>query len=206
MGNILTSITNTPSFEEHLKQLRKCQRCVLQLPLGAKPIVQLSKTAKILIIGQAPGRKAHNSGLPFNDPSGDRLRSWLNMTSAQFYDEKEIAIMPMGFCYPGENPKGGDLPPLAVCAPLWHAKTLGYLNNVQLTLLVGQYAQAYYLGKERKKTLTETVKTWRDYQPFYFPLPHPSWRNTGWIKAHPWFQEDVLPALEEKVWSILRPE
>lgn len=199
------SPTHPLSFEEHLRQLRSCMRCALDLSLGAKPIVQLSPQAKILIIGQAPGTIAHHTGLPFNDQSGERLRSWLKMDRAQFYKEQDIAIMPMGFCYPGRNPKGGDLPPMSVCAPLWHARTMHYLTRVQLTLLVGQYAQTCYLKEKRKKTLTQTVAAWKEYGSTYFPLPHPSWRNTGWCRSHPWFEETVLPELQKRVWSILKP-
>nr|WP_051908891.1 uracil-DNA glycosylase family protein [Candidatus Paracaedibacter acanthamoebae] len=191
------------SFEKHLENLKSCQNCTPTLPLGANPIVQLSPQAKILIIGQAPGTKAHYTNRPFNDPSGDRLRSWLNLSREQFYNEKELAIMPMGFCYPGRNPKGGDLPPPSCCAPLWHAKTLAFLPNIQLTLLIGQYSQRYYLGTKRKKTLTETVKSWTEYLPTYFPLPHPSWRNNEWYKANNWFETEVLPDLHTRVQSIL---
>ncbi len=194
----------TLSFEKHLENLRACKNCTLTLPLGANPIVQLSPTAKILIIGQAPGTKAHYSNRPFNDPSGDRLREWLNISRDQFYNEKDFAIMPMGFCYPGRNPKGGDLPPVPCCAPLWHARTLTYLSQLQLILLVGQYSQKYYLGKLRKKNLTETVRAWPEYLPTYFPLPHPSWRNIEWCKSHPWFEAKVLPDLRARVHAILQ--
>ncbi|MBW8308747.1 MAG: uracil-DNA glycosylase family protein [Candidatus Paracaedibacteraceae bacterium] len=192
------------SFEKHLENLRACQNCALTLPLGANPIIQLSPKAKILIIGQAPGTKAHYTNRPFNDPSGDRLREWLSLSRDQFYDEKEIAIMPMGFCYPGRNPKGGDLPPLSCCAPLWHVRTLSYLPQLQLILLVGQYSQQYYLGNKRKKNLTETVKSWKEYFPTYFPLPHPSWRNNGWCRSNPWFETEVLSDLRVRVHSILQ--
>lgn len=197
--------SSVDSFSQHLEKLRACQNCVEKLPLGANPIVQLFPTAKILIIGQAPGTKAHFSHLPFNDASGDRLRSWLQISREQFYDKNQIAIMPMGFCYPGRHPKGGDLPPLPECAPLWHLETLKYLPHIQLILLVGQYSQAYYLGQKRKKTLTETIKSWKEFLPTYFPLPHPSWRNSGWLKANKWFEVDVLPDLQERVHAALRP-
>jgi uracil-DNA glycosylase family 4 len=190
-------------FSRHLEKLKSCQNCASSLPLGANPVVQLSPRAKILIIGQAPGTKAHQTNAPFNDASGDRLRLWLKMTREQFYNADNIALMPMGFCYPGRNPKGGDLPPLTACAPLWHEATLKHLPNIQLILLVGQYAQAYYLKNNRKKTLTETVKSWQEFLPTYFPLPHPSWRNNGWRKNNPWFETDLLPELQHRVWSIL---
>lgn len=193
------------SFEKHLEKLKACQHCALSLPLGANPIIQISPHAKILIIGQAPGTKAHLTGMPFNDSSGDRLRSWLKMNREQFYNKNEIAIMPMGFCYPGRHPKGGDLPPTSACAPLWHLQTLKYLSNIRLILLVGQYAQAHYLKNKRKKTLTETVKAWQEFLPTYFPLPHPSWRNNGWCRINDWFETDVLPELQHRIWSILKP-
>lgn len=196
-------ITENSSFDQYLEKLRSCQNCALTLSLGANPIVQLSPQAKILIIGQAPGTRAHQTNMPFNDASGDRLRLWLNMSREQFYNEKEIAIMPMGFCYPGRHHKGGDLPPSSVCAPLWHGKTLNYLPNIGLILLVGQYSQAYYLGNRRKKTLTDTVKSWQEYLPTYFPLPHPSWRNNGWFRANEWFETEALVELQKRVQSIL---
>lgn len=192
------------SFEVALNNLRACQNCAARLPLGANPIVQLSPQAKILIVGQAPGTKAHHSKLTFNDPSGDRLRQWLNVTRDQFYNDKRIAIMSMGFCYPGRNPRGGDLPPLQACAPLWHRRMLNFLPNINLILLVGQYAQAYYLGNRRKRTLAETVHAWREYLPTYFPLPHPSWRNTAWCQANPWFEVEVIPELQARVRELLK--
>ncbi len=198
-----SSSATEPLFEAQLKELRSCQNCASSLPLGPNPVVQLSPKAKILIVGQAPGTKAHYSTLTFNDPSGDRLRRWLHVNREQFYNEDEFAIMPMGFCYPGRNPKGGDLPPLAACAPLWHRRMLYFLPNIQLTLLVGQYSQAYYLGDRRKRTLTETVRSWSEFLPTYFPLPHPSWRNTGWCKLNPWFEADVIPELQRRVHAIL---
>lgn len=191
-------------FEEFLSKVKSCQQCASILPLGPNPVVQIAPQAKILIIGQAPGTKAHYSKLPFNDPSGDRLRSWLNVNREQFYNEHQFALMPMGFCYPGRNPKGGDLPPIPVCAPLWHSKVLGYLPRVQLVLLVGQYSQAYYLGNHKKKTLTETVRSWEEFAPIYFPLPHPSWRNTAWCRRNPWFESELIPQLQMQVQAILQ--
>lgn len=191
-------------FSKHLEELKSCQNCAASLPLGANPVVQISPQAKILVIGQAPGTKAHQTGMPFNDASGDRLREWLNLSREQFYNEKEIAIMPMGFCYPGRYSRGGDLPPASACAPLWHSRTLKFLPNIQLMLLVGQYSQAYYLGDKRKKTLTETVKSWQEFLPTYFPLPHPSWRNNGWCRVNDWFETDVLPELKARVHSVLK--
>lgn len=192
------------SFDEQLKNLRSCTYCEPNLPLGANPIVQLSPAAKILIVGQAPGTKAHFSNLTFNDNSGDRLRSWLRVTRDQFYDPNLVAIMPMGFCYPGRNEKGGDLPPMKVCAPMWHPRMVPYLENIQVTLLVGQYAHAYYLKDRRKRTLAETVYARDEYLPTYFPLPHPSWRNVAWSSQNPWFEAEVLPELGNLVQRILK--
>jgi uracil-DNA glycosylase len=157
-----------------------------------------------MIIGQAPGTKVHDSGIPWNDKSGDRLREWLGIDADVFYDEARIAIVPMGFCFPGQDSKGGDLPPRPECAPAWHPQLLALLPKVDLTLLVGQYAQARYLGAQRKDTLTDTVKAWRDYGPNYMPLPHPSWRNTGWLKKNPWFEKDLLPVLRKRVAQFLK--
>jgi uracil-DNA glycosylase len=159
-------------------------------------------TARLLVVGQAPGRKVHDTGIPWNDPSGDRLRSWLGMDRDTFYDESRIAIIPTGLCFPGTG-KGGDLPPRPECAPLWHPPLLAELPNIRLTLLIGQYAQAYYLGPRRKKTLTETVAAWKEYLPEYLPLPHPSPRNQMWLKRNPWFERDLLPVLRQKVSEAL---
>lgn len=155
--------------------------------------MQIDPSAKILIIGQAPGIKAHETGVPWNDQSGDRLRSWLGVSREEFYDERKIAIMPMGFCYPGKG-KSGDLPPRPECAPLWHDKILSYLPHIQLTLLIGQYAQEKYLRDSRKETLTETVRAWKEYRKNGFlPLVHPSPRNQIWLKKNPWFEQQVIP-------------
>lgn len=164
--------------------------------------MRASPTAKILIVGQAPGRKVHETGIPWNDPSGDLLREWLQLTREQFYDESRIAIIPTGLCYPGTE-KGSDLPPRTECAPQWHPKLRAVLPQIELTLLIGRYAQAYYLGKKCKRTLAETVAAWREYSPGYFPLPHPSPRNRLWLKKNPWFEKDVLPVLRQKTCSIL---
>jgi uracil-DNA glycosylase len=179
-------------------EVRACTVCTAHLPLGPRPIVRGKQSAKLLIISQAPGTKVHNTGLSFNDRSGDRLRDWLGIDRDTFYDEARIAIMGMGFCYPGVNGKGGDLPPRKECAPLWHPKLLPLYTNVELILLVGSYAVSRYLP-ERKDTLSDTVAAWRDYGPRFVPLPHPSWRNTGWLKAHPWFEEDLVPYLRRRV-------
>ncbi|HAS41525.1 MAG TPA: IclR family transcriptional regulator [Microscillaceae bacterium] len=190
------------TLEELLAEIRTCKVCEEHLPLGPNPVVSGQKTAKIMIIGQAPGTKVHASGVPWDDASGDRLRDWLQMDKEVFYDDAQVAIMPMGFCYPGRG-KGGDLPPRSECAPLWHQRLLEQLPNIQLTLLIGQYAQKYYLGKKRKKTLTETVKSYEEYQPNFFPLVHPSPRNAIWQSKNPWFNEDIVPALQATVQKIL---
>jgi len=190
------------TLEELLAEIRTCKVCEEHLPLGPNPVVSGQKTAKIMIIGQAPGTKVHASGVPWDDASGDRLRDWLQMDKEVFYDDAQVAIMPMGFCYPGRG-KGGDLPPRPECAPLWHERLLEQLPNIQLTLLIGQYAQKYYLGKKRKKTLTETVKSFQEYQPDFFPLVHPSPRNAIWQSKNPWFNEDIVPALQATAQKIL---
>lgn len=190
-----------------LAGIRACTVCAEHLPLGPRPVVRAAPTAKLLIIGQAPGTRVHESGIPWNDRSGDRLRDWLQLDRESFYDETRIAIMPMGLCYPGVDAKGGDLPPRRECAPLWHERLTAHLPNVELTLLVGQYAQRHYLGKRRSKTLTETVAGHADYLPEGFlPLPHPSWRTTGWQKKNPWFDEQLLPVLRQRVHDLVRED
>lgn len=182
---------------ELLTDIRSCQRCADHLPLGANPVVQIAADAKLLIIGQAPGTKVHASGIPWNDPSGDRLRSWLQMDKTRFYDPEQVAIMPMGFCYPGKG-RSGDLPPRPECAPLWHNRLLQHLPNLELTLLIGQYAQRYYLD-DSYKTLTERVQNWQQCPSLYLPLPHPSPRNTLWLKKNPWFEAEVVPELRSRL-------
>ncbi len=192
-----------PELSEVLQQARACQVCKEHLPLGPRPVVRAQETARIMIVGQAPGTKVHESGIPWNDASGNRLREWLNLDPEVFYDDSRIAIVPMGFCYPGRNPKGGDNPPRPECAPLWHPPLRASLPKVELILLVGQYAQAFYLGKTKKKTLTETVKNWREYAPEFLPTPHPSWRSTMWLKKNPWFEEEIVPELRARVKALL---
>ncbi len=162
-------------------------------------MVQAAPSARLLIIGQAPGTKVHETGIPFNDPSGDRLRDWLGVNRETFYDPTRIAIMPMGFCYPGRLERGGDKPPRPECAPHWHAQLRARLPNIALTLLVGQYSQACYLGQRRGRTLTDTVKNWRAFGPDFLPTPHPSWRTLNWAKKNPWFEAEVLPELKRRV-------
>ncbi|MCG6278990.1 uracil-DNA glycosylase family protein [Vibrio vulnificus] len=190
-------------LEPLLNQIRACQVCASALPLGANPVVQAHSEAKILIIGQAPGTKVHHSSIPWNDASGNRLRVWLDIEKPTFYDPKQIAIMPMGFCYPGRG-QSGDLPPRKECAPLWHEALLKHLPNIELTLLIGQYAQNRYLSN-KPKTLTETVQNWQAWLPDYLPLPHPSPRNTLWLRKNPWFEEQTVPYLRQQVHQPLSP-
>lgn len=192
-------------FKSLISQVRQCTLCAEYLPLGPRPVFQLHETARILIVSQAPGRRVHETGLPFNDPSGDRLREWLNMPREIFYDPHRIAILPMGLCFPGTG-KSGDLPPRPECAPAWRSALLSHLRNIELTLLVGQYAQAYYFARQGKKpaaTLTENVRSWREFWPDIVLLPHPSPRNNLWLRRNPWFEEEVIPALRERVAMIL---
>lgn len=176
--------------------------CVKHLPLGPRPVLQANSKARLLIIGQAPGKKVHESGVPWDDTSGKRLRTWLGITPEQFYDEKKVALVPMGFCYPGTG-KSGDLPPREECAPLWHQKILDLMPQVQLRLLLSQYAQKYYLGSKQKSSLTETVREWKSYTPTYLPLPHTSPRNNIWLKKNPWFEIELIPYLRRRIRMIL---
>lgn len=176
--------------------MRACQACAAHLPLGPRPVIRVSATARLLIAGQAPGTKVHETGIPWNDPSGDRLRLWLAMDRETFYDQSRIAILPMGFCYPGRLAQGGDRPPRPECAPLWRRRLLDLMPQIRLTLLVGTYAQAHTLGPA---PMTARVRSFADHLPAYFPLPHPSWRTTAWERKNPWFAEMVLPALRRAV-------
>ena len=185
------------SLEQLLSQIRACRACERELPYVPRPILRATVTSRLLIVGQAPGVRAHQSGIPWNDSSGERLREWMNVDRESFYDERRIAIIPMGYCYPGRG-KSGDLPPRRECAKLWLDQLLNHLPQVQLTLLVGQYAQSHYLGSRRKSTLTDTVRTWRDYKPTFLPLPHPSGRNNAWLRRNPWFEAEVIPALRRR--------
>ncbi len=183
------------------KDITHCTICEKHLKLGVNPVVQLDADARILIAGQAPGVKAHNSGVPFDDASGDRLRNWLGVSKEQFYDPKLFAILPMGFCYPGKG-KSGDLAPRPECAPAWREKVLNELKQLELTLLIGQYAQAYHLGG-RYQSVTESVQAWRYDWPKRVALPHPSPRNNIWLKKNTWFETDLLPALKEQVQGLI---
>jgi len=187
-----------------LGEVRACRRCEPHLPLGPRPVLRAQAEARVLIVGQAPGTRVHATGIPWNDPSGDRLREWLAVDRETFYDEQRFAIIPTGLCYPGRG-RSGDLPPRPECAPTWHPRLRALLPNVELTLLVGQYAQAYYLGVRRKTTLTATVHAWREYLPDFLPLPHPSPRNTRWLQLNAWFDADVLPELRRRVHAACGP-
>lgn len=185
-----------------LEDVRSCEHCIKDLPHGARPIVQVHPSAKILIAGQAPGAKVHASGIPFDDPSGDRLRSWMGVGKKAFYDATTIAILPMGFCYPGTG-KSGDLPPRKECAALWRQDLLNLMPEIQLTLVVGLYAVAWHLPDKKREPLTSTVKSWRDHWPTKLPLPHPSPRNNIWLKKNPWFEKEVIPSLQDRVHRVL---
>ncbi|WP_339387397.1 uracil-DNA glycosylase family protein [Vibrio caribbeanicus] len=184
-------------LEQLLAEIRACRVCQNELTLGCNPVIQAASSAKILIIGQAPGTKVHQTSVPWNDLSGQRLRQWLQIDSDTFYDPHQVAIMPMGLCYPGKG-KSGDLPPRKECAPLWHHQILPLLPQIKLTLLIGQYAQNYYLN-DKPKTLTETVRHWQKWAPHFLPLPHPSPRNTLWLRKNPWFEETALPIIQTQV-------
>lgn len=192
----------TVSIARVLTEVRQCAACAAHIPNRPRPILQAGAAARIVIIGQAPGSKVHESGVPWQDQSGDRLRDWTGLDEATFYDPSRIALVPMGFCYPGAA-DGADLPPRPECAPLWHARLLPLLPQVTLTLLVGIHAQAYYLRDAGKATMTERVRGFATVAPKFFPLPHPSWRSTGWMRRNPWFEAEVLPALRRRMRSAL---
>ncbi len=189
------------SLDSLLVKVRGCEICSSDLPLGPRPIVQISQTARILVAGQAPGRKVHDSGVPWDDPSGIRLREWMGIGTELFYDPAQVALVPMGLCYPGAG-SSGDLPPRRECAPAWRAPLLKELHDLELTLVIGRYAQEYHL-REGASSVTETVKKWRDSWPNIIPLPHPSPRNNIWLKRNPWFAEELLPALQQRVGAVL---
>ena len=168
-----------------------------------RPVAWFAPGARLLIAGQAPGLRVHESGIPFNDPSGDRLRDWMGVSREVFYDKSRIAILPMAFCFPGYNAKGSDLPPPPICAKTWRDRVMAHLPDIRLTLLIGGYAQSWHLGLPRSARVTETVQNWRSHLPAALPLPHPSWRNTGWLKKHPWFEAELLPILRTRVAEVL---
>lgn len=185
------------------REARACCVCEKHLPHEPRPVFLVGRQARVLIVGQAPGRRVHETGLPWNDPSGDVLRQWLALDRETFYDTARIAIVPAGLCYPG-TVNGADLPPQPECAPRWQPRFRSSLPFVEMTLLIGSYAQAYYLKDRKKQTLAETVRAFRDYLPEFFVLPHPSWRNKGWIRKNPWFESQVIPALRRRVNTCIR--
>ena len=189
-------------MDQLLKEVRSCVVCEQFLPNPPRPIVQASTKSKVVIIGQAPGQKVQNSGIPWDDPSGKELRRWLGITEQQFYDPDLIALLPMGFCYPGKG-KSGDLPPRPECAPLWHHQILSKLKEVRLTLLIGQYAQKYYLGDNFNPSITENVRRFKEYLPEFMPLVHPSPRNRIWQRKNPWFEKEIIPELRKQVGRVI---
>lgn len=192
----LDNVSSTLS--ELVREVRGCTRCAAHLPLGPRPVFQIDARATILVAAQAPGTKVHASGRPFTDPSGDRLRAWMGIDEATFYDPQRLAIIPMGFCYPGRG-SGGDLPPRPECAPAWRQRLLAQLPNIRLTLVIGQYARDWHLPETRRLTLTETVSRYAEFGPACIPLPHPSPRNNRWLQKNPWFERDVVPVLAQRV-------
>ncbi|MDE1931724.1 MAG: uracil-DNA glycosylase family protein [Alphaproteobacteria bacterium] len=191
------------SLDELLARLSGCRVCAKHLPLGPRPVLQVVPSARILILSQAPGTRVHETGLNFNDRSGDRLREWMGVDRDTFYDDRCVAVMGMAFCYPGRDAKGGDLPPRPECAPLWHPDLLAHLPKVALTLLVGSYAIEYYMPDVKRQSMTETVKAWRLAPAGILPLPHPSWRTTFWEKQNPWFRRTLIPELRRRVAALL---
>lgn len=189
-------------MEGLLHEIRQCTICSKHLELGVRPVVSAHPKAKIVIIGQAPGAKVHNSGVPWDDASGKQLRKWLNVSNEDFYDETKFAIVPMGFCYPGKG-KSGDLPPRPECAPQWHQQLFDVMPNIEFVILIGMFAQKHYLKEKAKRTLTETVANFKEYLPSYLPLPHPSPRNRFWLTKNPWFEVEVIPDLKKKVKELL---
>ena len=202
---MITSTMPDPAYstlEALLTAVRACRACEAHLPLGPRPVVRAAASARILIVGQAPGLRVHTTGLPWDDSSGARLRGWMDVTKDAFYDESRIAIIPMGYCYPGRG-NNGDLPPRPECARLWLAQLLANLPRIELTLLVGLYAQRHFLGARRKRSLAATIRAWREYSPTYLPLPHPSPRNTPWLQRNSWFERQLLPELRSRSEAIL---
>jgi uracil-DNA glycosylase len=193
------------SLEAVLSEIRACRACAHELPHAPRPIVRVRPETRLLICGQAPGRRVHESGLPFDDPSGERLRAWMGIDRATFYGDPAIGVAAMAFCYPGTDGAGADLPPPPRCAALWRARLLAALPRVELTLLVGGYAQRWTLKGEARGSMTETVRGWRSFTPSLLPLPHPSWRNSAWLKRNPWFEAEVAPYLRDRVAALLAP-
>jgi uracil-DNA glycosylase len=191
------------SLDALLSDIAACRACEGDLPHAPRPVVRVFPETRLLICGQAPGNRVHQSGMPFTDPSGDRLRKWMGVDYETFYADRRIGVAAMAFCFPGTNPRGGDFPPPKRCAQMWRPQLLEQLPKVELTLLVGSYAQDWALGDRAKASMTETVAAWRDYAPTLLPMPHPSWRNTAWLKRNPWFEEEVAPYLRHRVADIL---
>ena len=198
-----TGLIADPAFSRLVAEIGACTICAPHLPLGPRPIVRGLPSARLLIISQAPGRRVHDTRLSFNDRSGDRLRAWLAMGRETFYDEAQVAILGMAFCYPGRDSKGGDLPPRRECAPRWHAPLRAFFPAIELTLLVGSYAIDYYLPQTRPRSMTEVILRWRDFLPDFFVLPHPSWRSTLWLRHNPWFEKEALPKLRARAAAVL---
>lgn len=199
----MTDALSELPFDELVRRVRACTLCAEYLPLGPRPVIQIAENARILVVGQAPGRRVHETGLPFNDPSGDRLRQWMGVTRDTFYDEQKLAILPMGFCYPGTG-SSGDLPPRPECTPAWRQLLLDRLPNIALTLVIGQYAHAWHLPGSRR-SVTENVRCWREHWPAVLPMPHPSPRNNLWLRRNPWFEGEVVPVLQGRVARLLEP-
>ena len=193
----------TAALDALLTEIRACTLCAAHLPLGPRPVLRAKASARLMIVGRAPGTKVHESGIPWNDPSGDRLRDWMALRREVFYDDARIAIVPMGFCYPGRAKNGGDNPPRPECAPTWHERVLTHLPDLDLIVLAGAYAQRHYLGPAAGRTMTETVAAWRDHAPAIVPLPHPSWRTRAWVKKNPWFETELLPPLRDRVAALV---
>ncbi len=191
------------SFDRLVREIRACRLCADWFDHAPRPVLQVSQTARIGVFGQAPGTRVHASGRPFTDPSGVRLRAWMGVDETIFYDARQIAVVPMGFCFPGQNEKGADKPPVPLCAQTWRARLMAALPRLDLILLVGAHAQRWHLGADCRPTLTETVGDWRRYGPRYIPLPHPSWRNNAWLKRNPWFEADLLPGLRHRISACL---
>ncbi|GGC74223.1 uracil-DNA glycosylase family protein [Marinobacter halophilus] len=189
------------SFETLIERVRACTLCCHMLPRGPRPVVQLSESSRILVVGQAPGRKVHETGVPFNDPSGDRLRQWMGVSRETFYDERRLAILPMGFCYPGTG-KSGDLPPRPECADTWRSELLARLTKIELTLVIGRFAHAWHLP-DRQGSVTDNVRAWQQYWPAIVPMPHPSPRNNLWLRKNPWFEQEVVPRLQDRISQLL---
>lgn len=203
MAATLRNLSPDAALDRLMAEIKLCRVCEAHLPLGPKPALRGRPSARLLILSQAPGTRVHETGLSFNDRSGDRLRDWLGIDRAVFYDEERVAVMPVGFCYPGRDKKGGDLPPRRECAPLWHERVLAQWPNLELTVLAGSYAIDYYLEGRAFPTMTETVRHWRDYDPRFIPVPHPSWRTTFWEKKNPWFARQLLPEMRRRVADLV---